>query len=191
MLFRMKVFFCILRTFPLYLIMLFKTKVKKDSYAQRWFKDLERIGSPSFFVALTIRPYYRDLFYHRFHLPVSICLPLFGGQDIAIPRIDIGEGIFLEHPHGTHLNATKIGKGFKCHQNVTLGLNGGGIPSIGDNVMCGVGCCVLGNVSIGNNVSIGANAVVVKSVPDNCVVVGNPAIIVRQDGKKVNIPLCK
>jgi serine acetyltransferase len=39
---------------------------------------------------------------------------------------------------------------------------------------------VLGKISIGNNVKIGAGSVVVKDIPDNCVVVGNPAKIVKQ-----------
>lgn len=47
------------------------------------------------------------------------------------------------------------------------------------------GACVLGNVKVGNNVIIGANSVVTKDVPDNCVVVGCSAYIVRQNGKKV------
>lgn len=66
---------------------------------------------------------------------------------------------------------------------------GGGKPTIGDNVFIGCGACVLGAISIGNNVSIGANSVVMKDVPNNAVVVGNPAHIVRLNGEKVNIHL--
>lgn len=57
---------------------------------------------------------------------------------------------------------------------------GGGIPTIGNNVEFGAGCKVLGEIKIGNNVIIGANAVVVHDVPNNCVVVGVPARIIRQ-----------
>ena len=46
--------------------------------------------------------------------------------------------------------------------------------------MIGAGACVLGNIKIGDNVKIGANAVVLKDVPDNCTVVGVPAQIVAR-----------
>jgi serine O-acetyltransferase len=47
----------------------------------------------------------------------------------------------------------------------------------------------LGEITIGDHVEIGANAVVVKNVPPNCTVVGVPAYIIRRDGKRVNEPL--
>ena len=53
----------------------------------------------------------------------------------------------------------------------------------------GVGAVVVGKIRIGNNVQIGANAVVTKDVPDNAVVVGNPAYIIRLNGERVNIKL--
>jgi len=53
-------------------------------------------------------------------------------------------------------------------------------------VFVGPNVTVIGNVTIGNNVVIGAGAVVSKSVPDNCVVVGNPAYIIMQDGIRCN-----
>lgn len=182
----LRLLFCILRTWPLGVVYIWKTKIMKDSYAMRWFKDVEASNHyGSFFSIITKRPYYRDLFYHRFHLPVTLCLPLFGGCDVAIPRINIGEGLFLEHPHGSYLNAVMIGKNFTCLHNVTIGKNHGGLPTIGDNVFCGCGSCILGPITVGNNVKIGANAVVVKDIPDNCVVVGNPGVIVKRDGKRV------
>lgn len=51
------------------------------------------------------------------------------------------------------------------------------------------GAKVLGKITIGNNVIIGANAVVVKDVPDNCTIVGVPAYIIKKEGKRVNIKL--
>lgn len=46
-----------------------------------------------------------------------------------------------------------------------------------------------GGITIGNNVNIGAGCVIVKDVPDNCTVIGNPAVIVKKNGIKVRIPL--
>ena len=181
----------ILRTWPLYVIYFIKTRILRNEQACRWLEDVARLNESRFFFVMTIRPYYRDLFYLRFGLPASVFQPLFGGEKTAIPDIDIGGGCYLEHPHGTHLNALRIGKNFKCYHNVTIGNNHGGIPTIGDNVTIGCGACVLGSISVGNNVSIGANAVVLNDVPDNCTVVGNPSFIVKLNGEKVNIPLNK
>ena len=50
---------------------------------------------------------------------------------------------------------------------------------VGDNCYFGLGCKIFGNGRIGNNVTVGAGAVVVKDVPDNAVVVGNPARIIK------------
>ena len=54
-------------------------------------------------------------------------------------------------------------------------------PKIGNNVTIYAGACVSGGITIGDNVVIGANAVVTKDVPDNAVVVGNPARIIKKD----------
>jgi len=56
---------------------------------------------------------------------------------------------------------------------------GGGIPTIGDNVEINAGAVIVGPVHIGNYVRIGANAVVIQDIPDNCTVVGVPAKVVR------------
>ena len=75
--------------------------------------------------------------------------------------------------------------GEKCliGQGVTIGGKSGWyeVPVIGDNVEINAGARIIGPVRIGNNVIIGANAVVVKDVPDNCVVAGIPARIIRSD----------
>lgn len=51
---------------------------------------------------------------------------------------------------------------------------------IGDNVYIGTGSTILGPVKVGNNVTIGAGSIVVKDIPDNCVVAGNPAKIIKR-----------
>ena len=103
--------------------------------------------------------------------------------------MDLGGGVYMDHPHGTHLNAERIGRNLKIKHNVTIGNNHGKVPIIGDNVFLGCGACVLGGITIGDNVKIGANSVVTKSVPANSVVVGNPAHIVKSDGERVDILL--
>lgn len=78
---------------------------------------------------------------------------------------------------------TVIGKNCMIGQGVTIGGKSGWyeVPVIGDNVQISAGARILGPVRIGNNVIIGANAVVVKDVPDNCIVAGIPAKIIKEN----------
>ncbi|WP_234816577.1 serine O-acetyltransferase [Bacillus mycoides] len=73
--------------------------------------------------------------------------------------------------------------GDKCtiSPGVTIGgtLGKSKVPVLGNNVIVGTGAKVIGPVVIGNNVVIGANAVVTKDIPDNCIVAGIPAKIIK------------
>jgi serine O-acetyltransferase len=79
----------------------------------------------------------------------------------------------------------KIGKNFTIYQGVTVGrVHSGkkaGVPTVGDNVTAFAGSKILGNIKIGDNVIIGANAVVLSDVPDNVTVGGIPAKIISQN----------
>jgi len=90
----------------------------------------------------------------------------------------------------TEVNAKSIGRNSLIFQNVTLGTIDSPIgPVIGDNCVVGTGCAVLDEISIGNNVKVGANAIVVKDIPDNCTVVTKGTYIIKMDGEKVEIQL--
>ena len=103
---------------------------------------------------------------------------------------DIGPGLFIQHGFATIISAEKIGRNCWINQQVTIGyLNDTDTPTLGNNVVIHAGAKVLGRLRIGDNCTVGANAVVVKDIPENCTVVGVPAYIVRRDGVKVKEPL--
>jgi len=86
--------------------------------------------------------------------------------------------------------ATKVRVGKNCliTPEVVIGTKHtfDNVPTIGDNVEIALRAKIIGKVSIGNNVVIAPNLVVVKDIPDNCVVSGIPAKIIKKDGIKVN-----
>lgn len=99
---------------------------------------------------------------------------------LYIDAFEIGGGLYIQHGFATMIAAKSIGKNCWINQQVTIGYNGHGDPPvIGDNVMITCGAKVLGAICIGNHVTVGANAVVIRDVPDHCVVGGVPARILK------------
>ncbi len=113
------------------------------------------------------------------------------------PSAKIGRKFFIDHGIGVVVGETAIiGDNCTLFQNVTLGGTGKHIgkrhPTLGNNVLVGVGATLLGPIIIGNNVKIGAETfIIMHNVPSNCTVVGVPGKIVKLNGKKVNIKLNK
>ncbi len=106
------------------------------------------------------------------------------------PGAVIGRGFFIDHGMGVVIGETTvIGDNVTLYQGVTLGgagkETGRRHPTIGDDVVVGAGARVLGSITIGNDVRIGAGSVVVRSVPDDCTVVGVPGRVVRESGRRV------
>lgn len=99
---------------------------------------------------------------------------------IEIPRATrIGEGLYIGHHGGITISRDSIiGTNVDISQQVTIGVSGQGdargCPTIGDNVYLAPGAKVFGKIHVGNNVKIGANAVVYKDIPDNAIVVLDP-----------------
>ncbi|HNT23175.1 MAG TPA: serine O-acetyltransferase [Anaerolineales bacterium] len=101
------------------------------------------------------------------------------------PGATVGEGFFIDHGMGVVIGETaEIGSQVTLYHGVTLGgtslQKGKRHPTIGDRVVIGAGAKVLGAITIGADSRIGANAVVVKPVPPNSVVVGVPGQIVSR-----------
>lgn len=102
--------------------------------------------------------------------------------NLAIPINVVGPGLYLPHIEGgVIVNCKSIGKNCKINSGVVIGNKHDNtqIAEIGDNVELAVGCKVIGKVRVGNNVVVAPNAVVVKDVPDNCIVGGVPAQIIK------------
>lgn len=92
----------------------------------------------------------------------------------------LGPGLVLLHGHGVMINGgVRAGRNLILANNVTIGAEKGATPVLGDNVYIGTGAVVIGRVHVGNRARIGANAVVVKDVPDGATVVGIPARVAR------------
>lgn len=116
------------------------------------------------------------------------------------PGAQIGKGLFIDHGDGVVIGETAIiGDNVTIYQGVTLGGTGKDVgkrhPTIGSNVVIGAGAKVLGPFTVGCGSKIGASAVVLKAVPPNCTVVGNPGRIVKREGfvkgpdlDQVNLP---
>lgn len=96
----------------------------------------------------------------------------------------IGAGLTIWHWGPIIVNpAARIGKNCTLNPMVIIGhkIPGEGAPQIGDNVFIGGGAKVIGAIHVGNNVTIAPNAVVVKDVPDNSIVGGIPAQIIKKN----------
>lgn len=114
---------------------------------------------------------------------VSLVNFLWFGIEIAV-RCPIGKGLFFPHTQGTVIGADSIGENATIYHGVTigakeldLGYTHGARPTVGNDVMLGSGAKVLGGIHVGNGVRIGANTVVIESVPDDALVVGAAARI--------------
>jgi serine O-acetyltransferase len=106
-----------------------------------------------------------------------------------LPPNVIGYGFKMAHivGGGIIINCKSIGCYCSANAGVVVGNKDSQdkIATIGNYVSLSVGCKVIGNVSIGNNVIVAPNSVVVKDIPDNCVVSGVPARIIKKDGIKI------
>ncbi len=106
------------------------------------------------------------------------------------PGATIGRRLVIDHGTGVVIGeTTEIGDDVLIYQGVTLGGTGKDTgkrhPTIGNNVMISAGAKVLGPFKIGDNSRVAAGAIVLTEVPPNSTVVGVPARVVKQDGKRV------
>jgi len=128
----------------------------------------------------------KSSFYHFISLPY-LFLYKFLIQwifTLEIPwRVSIGESLSIYHGQALIINKdVVIGRNCTLRQCTTIGVkqnfdgSAGKAPVIGDFVNIGSNVCIIGEIEVGNHVMIGSGAVVVKSIAENCIAVGNPAV---------------
>jgi len=120
---------------------------------------------------------------------VSHVSRFFTGIEIH-PAAVLGPGLFIDHGMGVVIGETaEVGENVSILQGVTLG--GTSVkrekrhPTIADNVVIGAGAKIIGGFTVGAGSRIGAGSVVVRAVPENCVVVGVPGRITFRNGERV------
>ena len=155
--------------------------------------DLDRLKNKTYlhmsrFVLLLFElhhdEYFRTVFYHRIGPVLKMMIGWYrpGASTFIIPpSLKVGGGIYAPHAYATILNAKVIGDNFTCIQCTTIGKKNDERPTIGNNVSLGANVVIIGNVTIGDNSTIGAGSVVTKDIPPNCVAVGVPAKVIKQN----------
>jgi len=155
----------------------------------------------SFIEVLTSYPGIKAILLHRIaHFFYTIGMPFIprfisdlarNNTGIEIhPGAEIGNDFFIDHGSGVVIGETsEIGDNCTLYAGVVLG--GTSLkavkrhPTLGNNVVVGTGAKLLGPITVGDNVRIGANSVVVENVPPNSVVVGVPAKVTKRKGEKI------
>jgi serine O-acetyltransferase len=175
-----------------------------------WYTDLYRYGVKNFnkttvLKFLIINPGFKYTFFMRLcnylkksesKRPIKkILLPIFAFMlrhyqykyGIEIPyNTKIGSGFYIGHFGCIIVNAESIiGKNCNISPGVTIGEKNGGCPKIGNGVYMASGAKIVGEITVGNNVAIGLNTVIMNNIPDNAIVLGNPAEIVSNKGINV------
>lgn len=167
---------------------------------KRWSKILNLDGISeiiNLLYLLSARAAFRSIYYYRIKKG-NLLAKIFtyflkiiykDAPTLSIYCNNCGPGLFISYGFGTIINAHSIGKNCWIHQQVTIGVDihdKQGNPKIGNNVRITAGAKIIGKITIGDNVIVGANAVVVKDVPKNCVVAGVPARIIRKNGVRID-----
>jgi serine O-acetyltransferase len=159
-----------------------KNSIVQDLYARKTGVNKGFKLSYDLTLELLTNRYFRTLFYFRtpgfFSKGLRVFYPKHPTFTIDV-YTKLGAGVQLAHPYATIINAKQIGNNLYINHLVTIGEKEGKRPILGNNVQIHANAIIIGDITIGDNAIIGAGAVVVKNVPENSVVVGNPAKIIN------------
>ena len=170
-----------------------KTTIQKDFYREsgKWlshFQILKKCFNPNLHYLYWFRnaqKYPKTSFLGKIYRIILRHYQIKYGFQIY-PETEIGEGLYLGHWGTLLINPkVKIGKNCNIAQGVTIGQtnrgNRMGVPKIGNEVWIGANAVIVGNIIIGDNVLIAPNAYVNTDVPSNSIVIGNPAKITHHN----------
>jgi serine O-acetyltransferase len=181
--------------------LLFKRSLAKpiiEMDLRRWMRECKYAGEIHFslgvlawLLELENTNEFRNLFYYRIGRPagvwdrflLSLAMILYKPIDtLQILTPSIGPGLLIKHGFGSVIDAVRIGKNCLIFQEVIIGqkdMDQTGKPVIGNSVHIGLGAKILGPITVGDNVDIGANSVVIRDVHPNSVVAGIPARFIK------------
>jgi len=161
----------------------------RDPSATSWLEVV--VTYPGFHALLAYRVAHWLISYSVPLIPRAICQTARALTGIEIhPSAKIGTGFFIDHGMGVVVGETaEIGDYVTLFQGVTLGgtgkERGKRHPTLGNHVVVGAGAKILGAITIGDNVKIGANSVVLKNVAANSTVIGVPARVIKTQGERL------
>ena len=160
-----------------------KLKIYSDANILAQHLKIKILNLSAVLYFLHTNSFFRTLFYHRIGPVATLLIGWWKPGDkyfLISATTKIGFSCKVMHPFSTIINANSIGDNFYCLNNTTIGFKNNKRPTIGNNVYVGANACIVGDVHIGNNVIIGAGAIVVKDIPDNCIIAGNPAKVIKK-----------
>jgi hypothetical protein len=196
--FEIKIAFARLKYYPLiwkYLHSAQKQTIDKD--IARWLLECNYKGGTSvarLVFLLFTRPQFRNLFFYRINSHSNLLRKLCPPDPTLTLADDCGEiegGVYFEHADSTRLSLRHLGANCLIRQLTTFGVKSKHLhderPWVGRNVDFGANVTCIGNIHIGDNAIIAAGSVVVKDVPANAIVAGNPAKVIKyRDDKTIN-----
>lgn len=144
--------------------------------------ELYRVGSKYLF----LRPFvaiYALYYLKSSQIMTGISLPI---------GLSVGKGLMISHPGSIIVHPlAKLGSNINLAPGTVIGygvVNGvGGYPVLGDDIFIGPGAKIFGPIHIGNNVQVGANAVIIRDVEANCKAVGVPAKVIPYNGNNAMV----
>jgi serine O-acetyltransferase len=137
--------------------------------------------------AALLRRHWHWLPLHFLYEALAFLIRFFHHVDIFAARV--GPGFYIGHVGTIYVGRCRIGANFSLTHNVTVGVgNSGsvhGLPVVGDDVWIGTGSIVYGNIRVGSGVTVNSGSVLSRSVPDHCLVGGNPARMILRNHSNV------
>ncbi len=165
----------------------FGVRPQDKTFFRRWITPFLEFGTFAVVVyrfgywAYTVKiPVIRQLLIGLYLLVDVFCMMVTG---IKIQReSEIGPGLVIHCFSCIHILVARMGHSCTVNQGVSLAnIRGSGRPTIGNNCYFGAGCRVLGGVTVGDNVVVSANSLVITDVPSGCTVLGVPARIISRE----------